>query len=206
MQTCTFRIQFTQMKEQAIAQINNIHNLDPTIIESNGQRISAELLYANQCVDWLFKLKPEASELEELAARCQHFKRWEIPRKSYPMDKKGYYQWRIFLYQYQADEAGKVLSEIGYNDSDVEVVKNMIAKKDIRNNPQSQLIEDVACLVFLNHYMQPFAASKKEYSEEKWLKIIQKTWGKMSESAQQFALKIEYTPEIFQLINKALSE
>ena len=54
--------------------------------------------------------------------------------------------------------------------------------------------------------MQPFADTKKDYSEEKWLKIIRMTWGKMSEKAHEFALKINYSPEIFQLINKALTE
>jgi hypothetical protein len=194
------------MKAQAIKNINKIHSLDPTLGESNGKEIPAELLYANQCAAWLFKLKPDATELEELAARCQHFKRWEIPRSSYPLGKKGYYQWRIFLYDYQANEAAKVLSNVGYSASDVEIVQQMIRKKDIKNNLQTQLIEDVACLVFLNHYMQPFAATKKEYSEEKWIKIITMTWNKMSDKAHDFALKIEYTPEIFQLINKALSE
>lgn len=194
------------MKATAIKIINEIHSLDPTKVDYNGSKIPAELLYANQCTEWLFKLKPEASELEELAAKCQHFKRWEIPRSSYPTGKKGYYQWRIFLYDFQANEAAKVLLEVGYNNEDVETVKQMIAKKDIKGNEQAQLIEDVACLVFLEHYMLPFAETKKDYSEEKWLKIIKMTWGKMSPKAHKFALKINYAPEIFQLINKALSE
>ena len=194
------------MKATAIKIINEIHSLDPTHVEYNGDKMPAELLYANYCTEWLYKLKPEASELEELAANCQHFKRWEIPRNSYPLGKKGYYQWRIFLYDFQANEAAKVLKEVGYSSNDIEVVKQMIAKKDVKNNKQAQLIEDVACLVFLEYYMQPFAETKKDYSEEKWLKIIRMTWGKMSEKAHGFALKINYSPEIFQLINKALTE
>jgi hypothetical protein len=194
------------MKVTAINNINKIHSLDPNQADHEGSKIPAELLYANQCTEWLFKLKPEASELEELAAKCQHFKRWEIPRSSYPTGKKGYYQWRIFLYDYQANEAAKVLSEAGYSNEDIETVKQMVAKKEVRKNHQAQLIEDVACLVFLEHYMQPFAATKKEYSEEKWLKIIRMTWGKMTPKAHEFALKIKFSPEIFKLINKALTE
>lgn len=194
------------MKAQAIQKINEIHSLDPTLTESDGKQIPAALLYSNQCAAWLFKLKPDATELEELAARCQHFKRWEIARNSYPLGKKGYYQWRIFLYEYQANEAGKILSGVGYSANDIEIVKQMISKKDIKNNSEAQLIEDIACLVFLNHYIQPFAVTKQEYSEEKWIKIITKTWNKMSDKAHDFALKLEYSPEISQLINKALSE
>ena len=49
----------------------------------------------------------------------------------------------------------------------------MISKKDLRKSENSQLIEDVACLVFLEHYIEDFASSK-DYTEEKWIKIIQK--------------------------------
>jgi hypothetical protein len=194
------------MKASAIIKINKIHSLDPNQADYEGAKIPAELLYANQCTEWLFKLKPDASELEELAAKCQHFKRWEIPRSSYPTGKKGYYQWRIFLYDYQANEAAQVLLEAGYSNEAIETVKQMVAKKEVKKNKQSQLIEDVACLVFLEHYMQPFAATKKEYSEEKWLKIIRMTWEKMTPKAHKFALNIKFSPEIFQLINKALTE
>ena len=162
------------------------------------------LKYSEQCFKWLGKLKPDYSEAQELAARCQHFKRWEIPRSDYPMDKKGYHQWRIGLYTYQADKAEEVLAKVGYDSSVIEEVKSMIAKKNLRRDENSQLIEDVACLVFLENYIQPFA-STKDYSEEKWIKIIQKTWGKMSEKAHKFALEINYPQPILELIQKALA-
>ena len=80
----------------------------------------------------------------------------------------------------------------------------MISKKDLRKNKNSKLIEDVACLVFLEFYIQPFS-STKNYSEEKWIKIIQKTWAKMSNKAHKFALGINYSPAIKSLISKALA-
>lgn len=80
----------------------------------------------------------------------------------------------------------------------------MIAKKDLRNDANSQLIEDVACLVFLNYHIQPFASSK-DYTEDKWIKIIQKTWVKMSDKAHKFALEINYDAAILDLIKKALA-
>lgn len=194
------------MKKTAIQLINKAHSEDPNQITVDYEQFPAELVYADRCVEWLFKLNPEPTELQEIAVRCQHFKRWEIPRDSYPMDKKGYHQWRIYLYNYQAEEAAKVLRQAGYLERDIDFVKNMVSKKDLRNNEDTQLIEDVACLTFLEFYMQPFAASKTEYSEEKWIKIIQKTWNKMSDKAHDLALtQIKYTQEIFELINKALS-
>ncbi len=183
------------MKDQAIQLINDALKEDPK---------QEALTYSEQCFKWLGVLNPDYSDAQELAARCQHFKRWEIPRSDYPMNKKGYHQWRIGLYTYQADKAAEVLAKVGYDPSFIEEVKSMIAKKNLRRDENSQLIEDVACLVFLENYIQPFA-STKDYSEEKWIKIIQKTWGKMSEKAHKFALEINYPQPILELIQKALA-
>ena len=183
------------MRKQAIELINKALKEDP-----KGEAI----LYSEQCFEWLKKIKLDYTEAQELAARCQHFRRWEIPRSEFPMDKKGYHQWRIKLYTYQAEKAAELLSEIGYSTEVIDEVKSMIAKKDLRKDSNSQLIEDVACLVFLENYIQPFSATK-DYSEEKWIKIIQKTWGKMSEKAHKFALQINYPAPILNLIQKALA-
>ncbi|MFL2582377.1 MAG: DUF4202 domain-containing protein [Flavobacteriales bacterium] len=183
------------MKSAAIKLINKVLKEDP-----KGEA----LIYSQQCFEWLKKLNPNFTDTQEMGARCQHFRRWDIPREDFPMDKKGYYQWRIKLYTYQAEKAADVLSNVGYSIEFIEEVKSMIAKKDLRKNENSQLIEDVACLVFLEHYIVPFA-STKNYSEEKWVKIIQKTWAKMSDKAHKFALEINYPLPILALIKKALA-
>lgn len=183
------------MKSAALKLINKVLKEDP-----KGEA----LIYSQQCFEWLKKLNPNFTDTQEMGARCQHFRRWDIPREDFPMDKKGYYQWRIKLYTYQAEKAADVLSNVGYSIEFIEEVKSMIAKKDLRKNENSQLIEDVACLVFLEHYIVPFA-STKNYSEEKWVKIIQKTWAKMSDKAHKFALEINYPSPILALIKKALA-
>ncbi len=183
------------MKSAALKLINKVLKEDP-----KGEA----LIYSQHCFEWLKKLNPNFTDTQEMGARCQHFRRWDIPREDFPMDKKGYYQWRIKLYTYQAEKAADVLSNVGYSIEFIEEVKSMIAKKDLRKNENSQLIEDVACLVFLEHYIVPFA-STKNYSEEKWVKIIQKTWAKMSDKAHKFALEINYPSPILALIKKALA-
>lgn len=183
------------MKTSTLNLINEILKEDPKC---------EALVYSKQCFNWLKKLNPDFSEAQEIAARCQHFRRWDIPREDYPLDKKGYYKWRITLYSYQAEKTGELLLSKGYSDEFIRLVQSMIAKKDLRKNENSQLIEDVACLVFLEHHIQPFA-STKEYSEEKWIKIIQKTWAKMSDKAHKFALDINYPNPILILIQKALA-
>ena len=139
------------MINTAIQLINKVLKEDP-----KGEA----LIYSQQCFEWLKKLNPNYTEEQEIAARCQHFRRWDIPREDFPMDKKGYYQWRIKLYTYQAEKAADILLKVGYTEEFIHEVKCMIAKKDLRKSENSQLIEDVACLVFLEHYIEDFASSK----------------------------------------------
>jgi len=69
------------------------------------------------------------------------------------------------------------------------------------------LLEDVASLVFIEHYMLAFAEKHPEYDEEKWIDIIRKTWKKMSSDAHEFALSGDLIlPEpLIPLIQKSVS-
>ena len=62
-------------------------------------------------------------------------------------------------------------------------------------------------LVFIEHYMQAFADKHPEYDEAKWLDIIRKTWKKMSDRAQQFALSgsIRLPEPLVPLIQQAVA-
>ncbi|MBT9523577.1 MAG: DUF4202 family protein, partial [Dechloromonas sp.] len=63
-------------------------------------------------------------------------------------------------------------------------------------------------LVFIEHYMLGFAGQQPDYSEEKWLGIIRKTWKKMSGAAQAFATTggIRLPEALVPLILKAVAE
>ena len=57
--------------------------------------------------------------------------------------------------------------------------------------PNTQLLEDVTDLVFLEHYLTGFAAQHPDYDEAKWIEIIRKTWQKMSQAAREFRARRE---------------
>ena len=67
-------------------------------------------------------------------------------------------------------------------------------------------MEDVADLVFIEHYMAEFASKHPEYDEERWMQIVRKTWQKMSPRAHEFALagKIKLPEALVPLILKAV--
>jgi hypothetical protein len=166
-----------------------------------------ELLYARRMTEMLGRFAPDASESVRLAVRAQHIQRWTVPRASYPMDKPGYYQWRTGLYQFHAETAGRLMQEAGYDAATIARVQAAVSKTGLKTNPETQLLEDVTDLVFIEYYMLGFAGQHAEYSEEKWLDIVRKTWRKMSENAHAFALsgRLKLPEPLVPLITKAVS-
>jgi Domain of unknown function (DUF4202) len=160
-----------------------------------------EVLYAQRMTAWLDKLEPNASEALRLAARCQHIRRWEIPRSSFPMDRAGYLKWRKTLYYLRADVAGRILHEVGYETGTVDRVQSLLRKEKLKLDPEMQLLEDVICLVFLENYFSDFA---REKDEAKVLNIVKRTWLKMSDRGRQAATGLELRAEDAALIRKAL--
>ena len=192
--------------QAAISAFDQANAEDPHKEIADGKEYPKELLYAQRMSEMQERYTPEAAEAVKLAVRAQHIQRWKTPRSDYPMDRTGYLLWRTGLYTFHAETAGRIMQQVGYDDATIARVKAILSKKGLKVNPETQLMEDVADLVFLEHYMAGFAAQHPEYDEEKWIKIIHKTWQKMSPRAHEFALagKIKLPEALVPLILKAV--
>jgi hypothetical protein len=198
----------TQQKfEIATDLIDAANSEDPNQEESEGKAWPKELLYSHRMSDMQQRYVPDADDAMKLALRAQHIQRWKSARSDYPMDRKGYHLWRTGLYTFHAETVAALLEKAGYDREFIERVKQAVSKKSLKTNPDTQLLEDVTALVFIEHYMLEFAGKHPEYDEEKWLSIINRTWNKMSDKAHQFALAGHITlPEpLIPLIQKAVS-
>jgi hypothetical protein len=194
--------------QAAIAAFDRANMEDPNKEMADGKEYPKELLYAQRMSEMLERYAPEASEAVKLAVRAQHIQRWKTPRSNYPMDKQGYLQWRTGLYKFHADTAGGIMRQAGYDDEMIARVKKIVGKKGLKVNPETQLMEDVVDLVFIEHYLAAFVAQHPEYDEAKWIQIIRRTWQKMSSHAHEFALsgKIGLPEKLVPLILKAVRE
>jgi hypothetical protein len=195
-----------QIFEQAAKLIKQANSDDPNQEMDGDKSWPKELLYSHRMTDMLERYKPQTDDVMKLAISAQHIQRWKSPRNAYPMDKKGYHQWRTDLYQFHADTAGELLQRAGYSENDIGRAKLAIGKKSLRTNLDTQLIEDVAALVFIEYYMLAFVNKHPDYDEAQWLSIILKTWKKMSETGQQFALSgaVKLPESLVPLIQKAV--
>ena len=161
-----------------------------------------ELLYAQRLSEWVRRLAPNASEELLLAARSQHICRWMIPRASFPMDRAGYLKWRNELKKFHANKAGEILREVGYPETVVLRVQEFNLKKNFPADPESRVLEDALCLVFLEHQYADLASRT---AEEKVVNALQKTWRKMSLTGREAALRLPFSAREKALLDKALA-
>lgn len=194
--------------DKAIELFNAANSKDPNIELVDDKEIAKELLYSQRMLNMINRYLPDADDVAKLAVSAQHIERWESPRKDYPMNRKGYHQWRTNLYKFHAETAAKILHEVGYDAEFIERVSLAIGKKDLKNNADTQILEDVAALTFIEHYMTTMYKNFPQYDEEKWIDIILRTWKKMSTQAQEFALsgKLRLPEALTPTIQKAIAK
>src|ERR1051326_2092065 len=142
---------------EAIRRFDEENARDPNSEVVDGARHPRELLYARRVSEWVMRLAPDASEALRLAARCQHLCRWMIPRENYQMDRAGYFRWRNDFKMFHARKAGEILREIGYDTMTICRVQDLNLKKNFPKDPESRLLEDALCLVFLQYQFADLA-------------------------------------------------
>ncbi|HBK82428.1 MAG TPA: DUF4202 domain-containing protein [Flavobacterium sp.] len=187
--------------QNAIAWIDATNAQDPNSEIDQLKTYPKELLYSNRMYKRLMEFYPSASEEVQIATKAQHICRWKMPRESYPMNRVGYLKWREELKKFHALTTANILEKAGYPPVFIARVSFLIEKKLLKKDPETQLLEDVICLVFLEFYFNDFA---QKHDREKVKSIVQKTWNKMSEKGQQEALKINFSDANLQLILEAL--
>ncbi|CAH1904722.1 conserved hypothetical protein [Candidatus Nitrotoga sp. HW29] len=191
--------------ERAFVKFDAANAADPNQDVFEGVAYPKELLYAKRMTTMLKHFEPDASETLQLAARCQHICRWQISRNSYPMDRIGYKCWRMELYKFHSEITGEIMREVGYDEEMIANVQALLRKERLKTNPESQSLEDVVGLVFLQYYLVDFVNKYSYFEEEKLFNILRKTWKKMSEKGHITALKFNFTPELRVVLNKVLA-
>ena len=186
----------------AIARFDEANCADPNRVTINGHEESASVAGARRMTEWLDQLVPDASEALRLAVRCHHLCRWQFPRDRYPMTRPGYHQWRTAAARFHAERAAEVLRGVGYDEATAARVQALVRKEGLKSDPETQALEDAACLVFLETGFAEFAA---RHDEAKIIGILQRTWRKMSPRGQAAALGLDLPPGARDLIERALS-
>ncbi|KAK4904678.1 hypothetical protein LTR66_017878, partial [Elasticomyces elasticus] len=202
---------------KALTLIDEAHALDPNKTSSGKPY---ELHYAERMTHYLDLHSPDASPELQLACRGQHFRRWEVPRDDYPRTKPGYFAWRTFLKKRQGEHVQDICLECGFEAEIASHIGALIEKKELKKgegkgDAEAQVMEDCACLVFLDDQFDKFEAEMKrghveagnnEEGDQKIISILQKTWVKMGKRGQDLALQMDLSDRAKELVGRALSD
>ena len=187
---------------EVVAAIDAANARDPSTIEINGQRVAAELVYGQRMSETLARLTPEASEALRIAARGQHIERWTSPRRGYPEGRAGYLRWRKDLQSLHAARVGEIMTAAGYDAAAIGRVGALIRKERLKADAEAQMLEDVACLVFLAHYLDDFL---RKTDPDKLAGILAKAWNKMSPIGRDAAQKLALPAPVPALLEQGLA-
>ena len=185
---------------EAIRRMDAANADDPRTDLVDGTPQPREFLFARRVYDWVRKLVADPSEELLLAARSHTLRRWMIPRNRFPMTTAGYHQWRGALALFHADEAARILQEVGYPQEAIIRVRALIVRENWRNDPEGRALEDADCLVFLETKLDGYL---DEWGEEKALRILKQTLCKMTPTGLDYARRLSLSPRCAELLRQA---
>jgi hypothetical protein len=192
----------TERFAAVIAAIDAANDADPARVIADGVERPAATVYGERMSAWLARLAPEAGELLRIAVRAQHLERFNLPRSAFPMGKPGYYRWRNEQKRRHAERLTDLMHAAGYDEAEAARAAAIVRKDDLRADTETQLLEDCACLVFLEHEFADFAVL---HAPEKLVDILAKTWAKMSPPAREAALKLPLPAHLAALVKEAVA-
>lgn len=188
--------------DQTLSAIDALHAKDPRFTTlADGTTLPQELAYAQRMSSWLDRVFDAPDDVLRLAVRAQHLQRWLVPREEYPEGRVGYLTWRRDQGVRAGDTTAALMRDAGYTDEDAERAATIIGKKGLGRDPEVQALEDCACLVFLENY---FADFSRKIEHDHMVRIVQKTWRKMSPRAHELALTLPMSESSAALVKEAL--
>ena len=190
--------------DAVIAEIDAANAADPRTVTIGGTARPFELVYAERMSERLAQIYPEASELLRIAARAQHIRRWDIARASFPEGRHGYNDWRKNCREHHAELVRAIMTRHGYGEDEIGRVAMLIRKEQLKKEKESQALENVVAVVFLEHYFEDFDSKHSDYDEAKVVDIIAKTLRKMSPRGHQAALALPLPERTRKLIAAAI--
>jgi hypothetical protein len=194
----------SQRFQAVIADIDAANRGDArTIATAEGAR-PYEVVYAERMSRQLEAMYPEASELLRIAARGQHIRRFDIPRAQFPEGRDGYNEWRRTCREHHAKLLGEIMRRHGYDSHAIEHVAQLVKKEQLKKDKESQALENVVDVVFLDHYFDEFYGKYSRYDDAKIIDIIGKTLRKMSPKGHQAALALDLPERTRKLVLAAV--
>lgn len=194
----------TQRYTAVIADIDKANADDPRTVVVIDRPRPYEVVYSERMTQRLEAMYPEASELLRIAAHGQHVRRFDIPRARFAEGRNGYNEWRRTCREHHAKLLGDIMRRHGYDQQEIEHVAKLVRKEQLKKDQESQALENVVDIVFLEHYFDEFYDKYSHYDDAKIIDIIGKTLRKMSPKGHRAALALDLPERTRKLVLAAV--
>jgi hypothetical protein len=184
----------------ALSLIDAANAADPHTLSINGALRPKEQAHAELMTAWVLRLRPDASEELQLAARAHHIRRWQLPRADYPAGRNGYLEWKTELRRRHAADLRAILTTAGYPEPSIDRACAILQKHGLTRDPEVRTLEDALCLVFLETQFEETAA---KLDRAKMIDILRKSISKMSEQGKAAAAALPLPEHLRTLLLEA---
>jgi len=187
----------------AINQFNTIGSTDPRRLLWQGVEVPRQLGESACLWHYIQQLNPNPSTALQLAAHCQHLRRFAYPREQFSAGRDGYLAWRTHAARQSADESASIMRQCGIDEELVEQVVAIMTKQDRKHRADVQTMEDALCLSFLRLDALGFAG---KHDLPQVLKILRRTWLKMSPAGHGLALRESFAEPLGHILTELATE
>lgn len=185
--------------QQAIERFLAIGAGDPRRRDEAGVSEPHQIVEGRLFGHYVRRLVSEPSLALHLACYCQHLGRWLMPRTDFPEGREGYLRWRKAASKRSAEQVREILESTGCPNALVAAVVAIVAKEGRTLGSDTQHMEDALCLTFLRLDAPDFAAA---HPLDEVMRVLQRTWRKMSPAARRLALAEPFLPDVQALLRK----
>ena len=151
---------------------------------------------------WLATLAPRPSVELVVSVRAHHLGRWEIARADYPEGRPGYLRWRRENKRHQVLRLAELLTDRGWPTDSIARTGELLERTRLGSDPETQTLEDVACLVFLETQFEPMV---QRLAHDHMVSVVGKTLAKMSGAGVAAAGTIELGAAAAAVVTEAAS-
>lgn len=183
-----------------LARIDAANDCDPSAEMTASGPVAAARLYSERMSEVLAAFEPHACDALRIAARGQHIERWTRPRSDYPEGRDGYLSWRREAAHFHVARVTALMRESGCSSEECDRVGVLMLKQNLKADPDTQTLEDVACLVFFRWYAGDFSA---KHDPEKIRTVVTRTARKMSPKGRAAALSLGLPQHVADAIQRA---
>jgi len=180
-----------------VAAVDRVNGDDPNLHE--GRPLA--LVHGELATHWVAQLVDSPSGELTIAARAHHLRRWELQRVDYPAGRAGYLRWRRDNKQVQADAVVEIAGALGYGQASADRIASLVLRKGLGSDPETQTLEDAACLAFLGTQFDSMVA---KLGHDHMVQVVARTLKKMSPAAIALAADIELSASASAVLSDAV--